>query len=214
MNTFKAIVIGGTGATGKELVKELVSSDKFSKVTSLVRKIDTSIENEKLNQVVVDFEHLDQHKDLFQDTQVGFNCLGTTRKVAGSAENFRHIEFDYSQSFTTLAKEAGIENMHLLTAQGANPNSWFLYPKTKGEIEESMKKEAFPNLSIYRPGFLERGKTDRWVENVLGKLISGLPVSTLAKAMKNAAITQLSEPTPSTPQTHMFYNKDIYKLAK
>ncbi|KAF2071864.1 hypothetical protein CYY_006813, partial [Polysphondylium violaceum] len=206
----------GTGATGKELVKELISSDKFSKITSLVRKIDTSLENEKLNQVVVDFEELDKYKDLFKDHQVGFNCLGTTIRVAKSAAAFRHIEYDYSESFTKLSKEAGIENMHLLTSQGANAKSWLLYTKTKGEIEERTKKEGFATLSIWRPGFLDRGRTDRTLENIMMMFLSrlSLPVSTLGKAMKNSAVAQLDEPIPTTPKVNIYYNKDVYNFAK
>jgi len=53
-----------------------------------------------------------------------------------------------------LAKQGGCKDFHLVTAQGSNKNSWFLYPKTKGLVEEEVTNMAFNRLSIYRPGLL------------------------------------------------------------
>jgi hypothetical protein len=38
---------------------------------------------------------------------------------------------DYSLSFARLAKEGGAKHMVLMSSQGANKGSWFLYPQTK-----------------------------------------------------------------------------------
>lgn len=53
---------------------------------------------------------------------------------------------------------------------GSNPNSWMLYTKTKGQMEESTKGEGFGYTSIFRPGLLDRAQGDpRWVEKFLRK---------------------------------------------
>eukprot|EP01132_Coremiostelium_polycephalum_P004665 gene4665-5830_t len=202
----RAIVIGGTGATGQALVKELIKNNTFTHITSL-GIID------KVEQVIVDMERLDDYKDLFKNHNVGFMCLGTTRRVAGSAENFRHIDYDYSTNFCRIAKEEGVGSMQLLTSRGANHKSWFLYMKVKGEIEEEVKKYSFPNLSIYRPGFLERGRTERFLENMMSKFMSGIPVETVAKGMVAQAEKDLAQPN-SSPSVNYLYNDDIYRLAK
>jgi hypothetical protein len=31
-----------------------------------------------------------------------------------------------------------VKHFHLLTSMGSNPNSWFLYPKTKGQVLSSL----------------------------------------------------------------------------
>ena len=49
---------------------------------------------------------------------------------------FRHIDFDYVVKCAEIAKEKGVSHMSYVSSQGANPNSWFLYPKTKGEVHE------------------------------------------------------------------------------
>ncbi|EFA80926.1 putative transcription coactivator [Heterostelium album PN500] len=207
----RVIVIGGSGATGKELLKELIASPKVASITSLGRRNVDDLQSEKLNQVIVDFEKLDDYKESFKGQEAAFCCLGTTKKQAGTAEKFRHIELDYSSAFSRLAKEANIEQMHLLTSQGANPNSWFLYMKTKGEIEEAMKRDTFKNLYIYRPGFLNRGATDRFGEKALSYLMSGIPVNTVARSMVKLFERQ-NEQTPSG--VNVLYNKEIYKESK
>jgi len=70
---------------------------------------------------------------------VAFCTLGTTRKDAGSAAAFREVDLHLVMRFAKQCKEANIRDFHLLTSQGANPKSWFLYPQTKGEVEEGVK---------------------------------------------------------------------------
>jgi oxidoreductase len=79
-------------------------------------------------------DHMEDKKASFADHDASFMCLGTTRKDAGSAEAFRKIDLHWATKFANLSKEAGIPHFQLLTAQGSNKNSWFLYPQTKGEV--------------------------------------------------------------------------------
>ena len=54
--TFKAIMIGATGATGSHLLLQLLSNDKCVKITSISRrplKIDKK-NNKKLNEILID----------------------------------------------------------------------------------------------------------------------------------------------------------------
>lgn len=55
--------------------------------------------------------------------------------------------------------------------QNANKDSWFLYPQTKGEVEENIKKLEFERTSIFRPGLINRGELARTVESIAGYLL-------------------------------------------
>jgi len=83
----RAIVIGGTGAVGKELVNTLIQCPAYVKVTLLVRKF-LPIEDptKKISQQIVDFDNLENYSGIFQDHDLIFSCFGTTRAQAGSAE--------------------------------------------------------------------------------------------------------------------------------
>ena len=71
----RAIIIGGTGATGSQLIKQLLKSDSWDKVTSISRKpVLNGEKHNKLNDVV--FENLfdmSTSKDIWQDHDVFFN---------------------------------------------------------------------------------------------------------------------------------------------
>lgn len=49
-----------------------------------------------------------------------------------------------------LSRAAGIGHFSYISSAGANKNSWFLYMKTKGEVEEALAAQQFPHLSIFR----------------------------------------------------------------
>jgi len=88
----KALVIGATGATGKDLVKQLLNDKDFDEVDVFVRK-PLEIQNEKLKTHVVNFEKPDEWKNLVRG-DVAFSCLGTTLKDAGSKEAQRKLHFN------------------------------------------------------------------------------------------------------------------------
>ncbi|MEY8760862.1 NAD(P)H-binding protein [Chryseobacterium tongliaoense] len=193
----KALVIGATGATGKDLVSQLLNDKDFEKVDIFVRK-PLDIQNDKLNVHVVDFEKPEEWKDSVRG-DVAFSCLGTTLKTAGSKEAQKRVDFDYQYEFAKAAKENEVDDYILVSAYGASPKSKIFYSKMKGELEEAVKQLHFNKITIFKPGMLERKDSDRTGEvlgsrvikfaNKLGLLESQkpLPTEVLAKAMINSS---------------------------
>lgn len=193
----KALVIGATGATGKDLVKQLLSDKDFEQVDVFVRK-PLAIQNEKLKTHIVDFEKPEEWKDSVKG-DVAFSCLGTTLKDAGSKEAQRKVDYDYQFQFAKAAKDNNVEDYILVSAYGANPQSKIFYSKMKGELEDAVKKLHFNKITIFKPGMLERKDSERSGE-VLGSRIikfanklglfeshKPLPTDVLAKAMINSS---------------------------
>lgn len=175
---WSAVVVGGTGQTGKYLVKQLAEAPEVSKVGVVVRKELTKEQLDqkfglqeaalqKIKQSVVDFDKLEDYKQAFEGYDKGFCTLGTTRSKAGSAEAFRKVDYDYVFKSAQLMKEGGVKHFSLMTSQGSDKNSMFLYPRTKGEIEEAVKGFGFERFSIFRPGLLlcdrEETRPTEWV---------------------------------------------------
>lgn len=193
----KALVIGATGATGKDLVNQLLNDKDFEKVDIFVRK-PLDIQNDKLNIHIVDFEKPEEWKDAVRG-DVAFSCLGTTLKTAGSKEAQKRVDFDYQYEFAKAAKENEVDDYILVSAYGASPKSKIFYSKMKGELEEAVKQLHFNKITIFKPGMLERKDSDRTGEvlgsrvikfaNKLGLLESQkpLPTEVLAKAMINSS---------------------------
>lgn len=193
----KALVIGATGATGKDLVNKLLDDKDYEKVDVFVRK-PLAIDNPKLNVHIVDFEKPEEWKDLVKG-DVAFSCLGTTLKTAGSKEAQRKIDYDYQYNFAKTAKENDVDDYILVSAYGANPKSKIFYSRMKGELEQSIKDLHFNKITIFQPGMLERKDTERTGEVLGGKIIKfankfgiftqqkPLPTDVLAQAMINSS---------------------------
>ena len=98
-----------------------------------------------------------------------------------------HIDHDYNVNAAKGAKTAGISHFGLLSAVNANANSWFLYPKCKGLIENELKDMAFSSLSIFQPGLLDRGLLARWNEKIVLWCAPSIKVAAVAKAMRLVA---------------------------
>ncbi|MGU3375687.1 NAD(P)H-binding protein [Chryseobacterium sp. M5A1_1a] len=189
----KALVIGATGATGKDLVNQLLNDKDFEEVDIFVRK-PVDIENERLKVHVVNFEKPEEWKEMVKGDVV-FSCLGTTLKDAGSKEAQKKVDFDYQYEFAKAAKENNVEDYILVSAYGASPKSKIFYSKMKGELEEAVRQLHFNKITIFKPGMLERKNSGRTGEvlgsriikfaNKLGLLESQTPLPTdiLAKAM-------------------------------
>ena len=189
----KALVIGATGATGKDLVNQLCQDSDFDEIDIFVRRR-SDFHNEKVKVHLVDFNHPEEWKHLVKG-DVAFSCLGTTLKSAGSKENQKVIDYDYQFNFAKAAKENNVQDYILVSAYGASPDSKIFYSRIKGELEEAVKNLKFEKTTIFKPGMLERKNTDRNGEvfglkiikflNKFGLLKSQqpLPTEVLAKAM-------------------------------
>ncbi|WP_294210844.1 NAD(P)H-binding protein [uncultured Chryseobacterium sp.] len=193
----KALVIGATGATGKDLVHQLLEDHDFDRVDIFVRK-PVDIRHPKLTVHVIDFDAPEQWKPLVTG-DVAFSCLGTTLKAAGSKEAQRMVDYDYQYRFAKAARENDVEDYVLVSAYGANPKSKIFYSRMKGELEEAVKRLHFNKITVFKPGILERKDSDRTGE-VLGSRIikfanrfgllesqKPLPTDVLAKAMINSS---------------------------
>lgn len=193
----KALVIGATGATGKDLVNQLLNDENFKEVDIFVRK-PIDLQHDKLNVHVVNFDKPEEWKDSVKG-DVAFSCLGTTLKAAGSKDAQRKVDFDYQYEFAKAAKKNGVDDYILVSAYGANPQSKIFYSKMKGELEEAVKQLHFNKITIFKPGMLERKNSERTGE-VLGSRIikfankfgllesqKPLPTDILAKAMINSS---------------------------
>ncbi len=87
----KALVAGGTGLVGSELLALLGEDNRYARVTSLGRR--EVVTAGRVEHRVVSFDHLDRNE--FPKIDDAYCCLGTTRRAAGSDDAFRTVDFDY-----------------------------------------------------------------------------------------------------------------------
>lgn len=215
---YTVLLLGATGETGKQLLKQLAASKNVGKVVSLGRR-EVPLEGEgmeKVEQRTIDFDNMDKYQQDFKDIHKAFCTLGTTRAKSGK-EGFIKVDHDYVLKAAQLLKSEGCEEFHLMTSRGSNPNSWFLYPSTKGQVEEAVKELNFTSYYIYRPGLLICERAERrmlesfaqWVATTTDSARQSwsVPVSTVARSM----VVKSGTPQPGV---HILEHADIVEAAK
>lgn len=93
----------------------------------------------------------------------------------------------------------------------------FLYCKTKGEIEETLKKMEFENLSIFHPGLLlNRDNDQRLGEKILKYFpIPKIEAKDMAKAMRIETELLIEKKNSEIKNQIFIYNNDqIKNIAK
>lgn len=170
----QALVVGGTGLVGKELVNLLLENQDYEKVITISRR-QISLDHEKLEQYVMDLSQLETVQHLFSVDTV-FCTLGTTMKKAKSKQQFIKVDFDYPLHVAKLAKSMGVKQFFLVTAMGANQHSPFFYNQVKGNIESAVRCLQFPTFYIIRPSLLLGKRNEaRLGEDVAQKVTRKLP---------------------------------------
>jgi len=192
----KALVIGASGATGKNLVEVLLHDADYTAVVIFVRSA-TQRRHAKLTEILTDFDNLEAVSQ-FIHGDVWFSCLGTTLKTAGSRNRQWHIDFEIPLKFAEVAKRNGVFSAVLLSAYGAKASSPLFYSMVKGKLEDQIEALAFNQYIIFKPAMLLRKNTDRSGErlsapllnflNALGLFVRfrPLPTSLLAEKMAKA----------------------------
>jgi uncharacterized protein YbjT (DUF2867 family) len=182
----KTLVIGATGAVGKDLVQQLIEDSSVERVDIFVRR-EVKISAPKLVVHVIDFDHPETWASQLQG-DVLFSCLGTTIKAAGSQENQWKVDYTYQYEAAKAAKANGVKTYVLVSSVGANAKSKVFYTKMKGALDDAVQELGFEGCFILRPPSLIRKGSDRFGEkagivalkafNAIGLLRSFTPMRT------------------------------------
>lgn len=167
----RAVVLGGTGLVGGELLKLFPPGT----VRALVRRPLAGAE-------VVDFANLPVGALAAPDLHC---CLGTTIKKAGGQAAFRAVDFDLPLMLARKAITEGTERLFLVTANGANAGSSVFYNRVKGELEAAVSALPFKAVHILRPSLLLGARVDsrpaEAVAQALAPFLSPLMVGPLRR---------------------------------
>jgi len=194
----KAVVIGGTGMVGVQLIKLLIETDEFLEIVSLVRR-SSGVKHSKLNEHIIDFDKPETWSQ-WVTGDVLFSTLGTTLAKAKSKDNQYRIDFEYQYITAEIAAKNGITNYVLVSSAGASSKSTIFYSQMKGKLEDAVSVLPFKTISILRPGQLDGERTEKragekaglsvmYFMNKLGLLKRYRPIQAeqVARAMINAA---------------------------
>ena len=116
-----ALIIGGTGLVGSQLLNILLNSSDYEKVISFVKR-DSGLKHPKLIQHIIDFDQPETYRELVKGDDF-FCTIGTTIKKAGTQEAFRKVDFGYPQQFAKVASPNNVKQFLIVSSLGANSSS-------------------------------------------------------------------------------------------
>jgi uncharacterized protein YbjT (DUF2867 family) len=188
------LLAGATGLTGEHLLDRLLNEPTVARVLAPSRRPlagHAHLENPvgELLQLLPQLEG---------PVNTAFCCLGSTREQAGSEQAFRAVDLDLVVAFAARARELGARHLLVISAIGANPESAIFYNRVKGEMEEALRTQDWPQLTIARPSLLLGQRSDpRLAERLAAPLARWLPgkyrgieASVLARALWRLALEE------------------------
>ena len=156
MNKKTSLIAGSTGFLGSKILNFLYKEDQ--KIYCLSRR-ENEINSANIDDIIIDFDTIND-LSLPKIDHV-YLCLGYELRaweLISMPEHkkgpFYKVDYEYTFNIAKKAEEAGATSVSLVSAIGANKNSESFYLKTKGDLEEEIKKLSFRTINIFQPGHL------------------------------------------------------------
>ncbi|SDH56481.1 Uncharacterized conserved protein YbjT, contains NAD(P)-binding and DUF2867 domains [Pseudomonas flavescens] len=188
------LLAGASGMTGEHLLDRLLNEPTVERVLAPSRK--PLAEHPHLENPLG--ELLDLLPTLDGPVNTAFCCLGSTLKQAGSQDAFRAVDHQMVVAFGKRAQELGARHLLVVSAIGADPHSSVFYKRIKGETEEALKAQGWPQLTLARPSLLLGPRNEfRLGERLAAPFMRWLPgkhraieVTALARALWRLALEE------------------------
>lgn len=181
----RVLLTGATGLVGSCLLRLLIDDPRVDEIIAPSRRALPAM-NKVVNPVEADLT--DVLRPLEAQLTTVFCCLGTTRKQAGSKEAFIHVDYTLVVDTALNALRLGARKMLVVSAHGANRHSPFLYNRVKGEMENALRHQAWPSLTVVRPSLLLGERKDkRRGESLMAPLFAWLPGNWRAVSAQDVA---------------------------
>ena len=211
----KAILLGATGAVGRDLVHQLLQDDRFTELYLLVRRIPEGLRSPKLRIEVLDFDQPDQWPEL-PEADILFSSLGTTLRDAGSQATQYRVDYGYQYEVARRAAARGVPHYVLVSSWGAKPKARSFYSRMKGELEEAVQALPFRRISILRPPLLLRPGSTRSGERLTAAVLRGLGALGLLRAfrpMPTSVVARCMHALSTSQHSGILEPRDIWPYA-
>ncbi|ASJ92528.1 nucleoside-diphosphate sugar epimerase [Porphyrobacter sp. CACIAM 03H1] len=155
----RVALVGATGLVGREVIATASRGDEV-RLLGIARREAPLPPGARMEMFVSDPGKWGDVMDAVRPRAL-ICALGTTWKKAGKDEAaFRAVDHDLVLATAEAAKRAGVPNMVLVSAAGADARSKTFYMRVKGETEEALSRIGFKRLDILRPGLLRGQRED------------------------------------------------------
>jgi uncharacterized protein YbjT (DUF2867 family) len=152
-------LVGATGLIGRKVI-ELSSAGDEVRIVGIARREAPLPPGARMEMFVAETDKWSEVLEAVRPRAL-ICALGTTMKKAGGDEAaFRAVDFDLVLATAQAAHRAGVPNMVLVSAAGADARSKSFYMRVKGEAEDAVSRVGFKRLDILAPGLLRGERVD------------------------------------------------------
>jgi uncharacterized protein YbjT (DUF2867 family) len=192
----KVAILGASGLIGNQLLNLLIKDQEITQIIVLNRSA-LQYSDPKILQHTGQLQQI--NSEMLEGIDALYCCIGTTRKKSPDQNVYRSIDYGITLQIANTAKNAGIPEVHLISAMGANLQSRIFYNRLKAEIERDLLLLQFNRTLIYQPALLIGARTEKrtgekfaqWISPLLDLLLFGkarrfhsIQAQDLAKAMR------------------------------
>ncbi len=172
MSKRTAVIVGSTGAIGRQLVPLLVASSRFDKLVVLHHRPTPYARMPKVDERIVDFTRLPVLAAA-EDIEAVFCCVGTTQKKAGSTEAFQRVDRDIPIALARWAAANRATTFVGISSVNARASALSVYLRTKGEMEAGVAGAGVGSTYILRPSVLAVERDEyRLAERVANRVLA------------------------------------------
>ena len=197
-NQQSIVMLGATGAVGKETLNTLLKLKNIKQLTLLGRNPISNINVNFVQQHKININEPNSYSEYIENHTTAICTLGVGEPSKISKEDFIKIDKIAVLNFAVACKKAGIKHFELLASVGISPTSRSFYLRTKGELVEELKNLNFERLSIFQPSMILTPTNRYGVSQAITlkvwplikslligslKKYRGIPVNTLGQAM-------------------------------
>lgn len=170
----RVALVGATGLVGRRVITAASLSEQ-ARIVGIARREAPLPHGARMEMFVAEPAKWGEVLDALRPRAL-ICALGTTWKKAGRDEAaFRAVDHDLVLATAEAAKRAGVPNMVLISAAGADARSKAFYMRVKAEVEAAVTRIGFKRLDILHPGLLRGERAgDRRVLERLGILAAPL----------------------------------------
>ena len=182
MKKTRTLIVGNSGLVGNEIFKCI--SKENQDIFLLSRRGSDKVQN-KFKEIITNFDDLDEinfpkvdHVYIAIGKKLGSSELLYIRK--SDRDNFIRIDCEYVLKIAKKAFKNGAKSIAIVSAIGADKNSYNLYLKTKGNMENLVKKLGYSKTIFAQPSHLlgervnESFKLDVSLIELVGKIFAPL----------------------------------------
>lgn len=180
-----ALLIGASGLIGSHILNQLIDDHKVSKITLLLRRA-MNMDSPKIQQHIINFDEPESWCHFFENVDVVFCSIGTTRSKTPNLDDYRKIDFDIPVNAINCAEKYAVSKFMLVSSVGADANSRNFYLKIKGEVENALKHSKVPIQGVFQPSLLLGNRQEKRFGEGLARTI--MPLFNFLVPMKYKAI--------------------------